>query len=108
MNDGTCKVVARNARMLLRHVNKLLDLSQLEAGKMDVNYSQEDLARLLRLTAGHFDALAVERQIKFSIEAPPSVPIQVDSEKMQRILLNLLSNAFKFVPAGGEISCRPM
>jgi signal transduction histidine kinase len=100
------EVVVRNARMLLRHVNNLLDLSKLEAGKMEVSYSQEDLARLLRVAAGHFDALAAERQIHLSIEAPASVPIQLDSEKIQRILLNLLSNAFKFVPVGGRISCR--
>ena len=100
------EVVARNARTLLRHVNDLLDVSKLEAGKMDVNYTQEDLARLLRVTAGHFESLASDRSIHFVVEAAPSVPAQVDAEKMQRVLLNLLSNAFKFVPDGGRISCR--
>ncbi|HEX2715986.1 MAG TPA: ATP-binding protein, partial [Candidatus Acidoferrales bacterium] len=100
------EVVARNARTLLRHVNDLLDVSKLEAGKMEVNYSEEDLAHLLRFTASHFEALAEERKISLSVEAPSSVYALVDAEKMQRILLNLLSNAFKFVPDGGCISCQ--
>ena len=100
------EVIARNARTLLKHVNDLLDISKLEAGKMHVKYTQDDLTRLLSVTAGHFEALASERKISFSVEAPISVPAQVDAEQIQRVFLNLLSNAFKFVPDGGRVCFR--
>ena len=98
-------VIDRNARLLLKQVNDLLDVSKLEAGKMDIKYAEVDLAQLVRLTAANFDSLAQERQIAFAIETPESIPAQVDSEKVQRVLLNLLSNAFKFTPEGGSIRC---
>ncbi len=98
-------VVARNARMLLRRVNDLLDMSKLEAGKMTLACADVDLVRLMRLTAAHFEALAAERRIRFTIETPEQAPVRIDPEKVQRVLLNLLSNAFKFVPVGGIVRC---
>ncbi|HEY9643766.1 MAG TPA: ATP-binding protein [Coleofasciculaceae cyanobacterium] len=98
-------VADRNARLLLKQVNDLLDVSKLEAGKMEVNYAEVDLAQLVRLMAANFDGLAQERQISLAIEAPEVVLAQVDAVKIQRVLLNLLSNAFKFTPEGGKIQC---
>ncbi|MDP9353687.1 MAG: ATP-binding protein [Chloroflexota bacterium] len=102
--------VERNARLLLRHVNDLLDVARLDAGKMGVSYAEVDLARLVQLTASHFDPLAREREINFAVEAPSSLPAQVDPDKVDRILINLLANAFKFVPTGGTVRCvlRPL
>lgn len=97
------KVIHRNARILLKRVNDLLDVSKLEAGKMDVNYTEVDLTELIRLTGAHFETLAKERKISFSVETPPSLPAQVDSEKIQRVCFNLLSNAFKFTSDRGSI-----
>lgn len=97
------EVVARNARLLLRHVNDLLDIAKLEARKMQVQYEPVDLAELVRHTAEHFDALASERRVAYVVDTPESLTAQLDAEKVQRILLNVLSNAFKFTPAGGSI-----
>jgi signal transduction histidine kinase len=97
------ETVALNARTVLKHVNDLLDLARLEAKQMTVRYAAADLARLVRLEADHFEALAQERRIELGIEAPPSLPAQCDAAKIERVLLNLLSNAFKFVPDGGRI-----
>lgn len=97
--------VERNARLLLKHVNDLLDVSKLESGKMVADYAQVDLARLVRQTAAHFESPAQERQIAYTVETPESLPAQVDADKVQRILMNLLSNAFKFAPAGGRVRC---
>lgn len=99
------EVVARNARLLVKHVNDLLDVSKLEAGRMRAEYVEGDLARLLRLVASHFEGLAGERQIEVAVNAPESLPAQVDAEKLQRVFLNLLSNAFKFAPTGGRVRC---
>ena len=98
------EVVARNARLLLRHVNDLLDVAKLEARKMQVHYQPVNLAELVRHTAEHFDALARERRVAFVVDTPDTLGAQLDAEKVQRILLNVLSNAFKFTPAGGSIT----
>ncbi len=99
------EVVHRNARALLKQVNDLLDISKLEAGRMNVEFSDVDLARLVRRTVAHFDSLASDRHLRFAYKGPESLPAQVDPEKIERILLNLLSNAFKFTPDGGTIRC---
>src|SRR5262249_21134198 len=98
------EVIERNAQTLLARVTDLLDIAQLDVGKLGVNYSSVDLEQLVRVTVAHFDAIARERGIDLTVDAEPT-PAQVDSAKVQRILLNLLSNAFKFVPNGGAIRC---
>ena len=98
-------VIDRNARVLLDHVNDLLDISKLEAGKMRPEYRDADLARLVRHVASQFDILAEERGVRFTVLAPPALPAQVDPDKLQRAVSNLLSNAFKFTPPGGQVRC---
>ncbi len=97
--------VRRNALILLKHVNDLLDISKLEAGKMEVAYSRVDLARMLRVAAGYFDSLAQGRLVEFSVDAPQSLVADVDAEKIERVLINLISNAVKFSPDGGTVRC---
>ena len=96
-------VVARNARTLLGRVNDLLDVQMLDAGHMKPEYAQTDVSRLARFVAGHFEPLSKENQTALLVEAPETSFAQVDPGKVQRILMNLLSNAFKFTPAGGRI-----
>ena len=98
-------LIERNARLLLKHVNDLLDVSKLEAGKMDVAYADVDVAEWVRLGASYFDVLANEKQISFAVEAPQTLRAQVDPDKIMRVLVNLLSNAFKFTPSGGQVRC---
>ncbi|WP_166827046.1 ATP-binding protein [Thalassoroseus pseudoceratinae] len=97
------QIVERNAGLLLKRVNNLLDLSKLEAEAMVLSYQECDFACVARFVASHFEGLAEERDIDFVIETPDQLPGQVDPEKIQRVLLNLLSNAFKFTPDGGTI-----
>jgi PAS domain S-box-containing protein len=98
------EVVERNARLLYRHVTDLLDVAKLEAGRMVMRYSRVDLSAMVRFMASHFNILADEKGIAFNLTAPDALPAQVDGEKCRRILLNLISNAFKFTPDGGEIA----
>jgi len=99
------EVIARNARTLLRHVNDLLDLSRLDAGRMELEYADVDAAHLVRAATGHFDSLARDRGMTFTVEAPAALAAQLDPDRYQRVLLNLLSNAFKFTPDGGRVRC---
>jgi signal transduction histidine kinase len=100
---GDLELVGRNARTLLKHVNDLLDVSKLEAGKMSADYAETDLARLVRVVAGNFEGLAKEHKIAYAVEAPEHLAAETDPDKLERVLLNLLSNAFKFTPDGGAI-----
>jgi signal transduction histidine kinase len=99
-------VITRNARLLLGHVNDLLDLAKVEAGEARVSYAHCDLPHLARVVASHFELLAQERGVELSV--PPDEPLEIraDADKVRRILLNLVGNAFKFTPAGGRIAIR--
>jgi signal transduction histidine kinase len=99
------EVVERNAGLLLQQVNNLLDLARIEARSMEPHYAPADLAQITRLVASNFDVLASEQGIAYEVATPQSLPAEVDSDKVQRVLLNLLSNAFKFTPEGGQIRC---
>ena len=94
-----------NALALLKQVNNILDVAKLEAGKLDVVFSEIDLAKLVRIAGSGFDSHARERGIHFSAVTPSSLLAQVDIEKVEHILTNLLSNAFKYTPADGSIRC---
>ncbi len=99
------EVIARNARTLAKHVNDLLEVSKLEAGKASLDAVPVDVARLVRLVGSHFEALATERGMAYAVEAPQALVRRVDPEKLERVVFNLLSNAFKFTPDGGRVLC---
>lgn len=97
-------IMLRNARRLLELVNQLLDLSKLEAGKMQLQVSQSDLGQFVRAIAYAFESLAVRKQIHFEVQTPEA-PVSgwFDRDKVEKILNNLISNAFKFTPEEGTV-----
>jgi PAS domain S-box-containing protein len=97
------EMMLRASRQLYRHINDLLDAAKLESGRMPMEYARVDLAGLGRAIASQFDSLAYEKEIDFRIHVPNLPLVEIDAEKTQRILINLLSNAFKFTPKGGHI-----
>ncbi len=97
--------IERNAKLLLKHVNDLLDIAKLEAKKIQPRYARVDVAKFLRRVAAHFETIADSRHIELEIHTPPRLEAEIDPDKIERALLNLLSNAFKFVPDGGIIDC---
>jgi PAS domain S-box-containing protein len=99
-------VVVRNARTLSKHVNDLLEVARLEAGKTALDRQAVDVATLVRVVASHFEALAAANRVALDVDAPPALVHAVDPEKLQRVLFNLLSNAFKFTPPPGRVRIR--
>ncbi|HEV8246262.1 MAG TPA: HAMP domain-containing sensor histidine kinase, partial [Polyangiaceae bacterium] len=101
------EVVIRNARTLLKHVNDLLDVARIEAGRLELMYFDTDVAELARGALSHFATVAEDRGIELALNLNGSEALsaEVDSDKIERVLLNLLSNAFKVTPKGGSISC---
>ena len=97
------EMVLRNARVLLRHVNDLLDTAKIESSRFTLHYSDVELAHLVRLVANNFETPAIDRAIDLAVRAGTPQRAEVDAERLQQILLNLLSNAFKFTPKGGKV-----
>ncbi len=96
----------RNARLLYRHVTDLLDAAKLEAGRMQTHWSAVDFADVVRTIASQFESMAADQGIGYAVMAPRHLPGAADREKLERILLNLLSNAFKFTPPDGRIGVK--
>jgi DNA-binding response OmpR family regulator/nitrogen-specific signal transduction histidine kinase len=99
------RLMLRNGRRLLRLINQLLDLARLEAGSMSLKARQENIVQLLKGIVLSFSSLAERKQITLKFHASEeSIIVYVDRDKLEKIVSNLLSNAFKFTPEGGKIS----
>ncbi len=99
------RMLLRNTEKLQHLIDQLLELSQLEAETIPVNKQKCDLVNLLRTFVNPFIPLAEQKKINLSFK--PSVNeafTMVDRDKLEKIINNLLSNAFKFTPEGGEIN----
>jgi len=98
------EVIIRNARVLLEHVNDLLDASKIEAAGLTLRYREIDLSHVVRFVANNFETLALDRSVDFAVLAPgDAFPAQVDPARLQQVLVNLLSNAFKFTSSRGNV-----
>ena len=94
-------VAHRNALRLLKLVNTLLDFSRIEAGRLDAVYEPTDLCRFTREVCSVFRSAMEKAGLGFSVECEPiSEPVYVDRDMWEKIVLNLLSNAFKFTLEG--------
>lgn len=99
------RIMERNGRRLLHLVNQLLDLSRLEGGRMQLAVAKGDLSAFVRAIAFSFESLAIRKQVELAINgADQPCEAWFDPDKMEKILSNLLSNAFKFTPEGGRES----
>lgn len=97
----------RNGQRLLVLINQLLDLSKLDAGQMQANIKQDDLAKHIQILGSSFSSLAESRGIDFQIIQNRRQAIAYfDADKIEKILLNLLSNAFKFTKDAGKITLK--
>jgi PAS domain S-box-containing protein len=103
------RAVHRNTLRLLKLVNTLLDFSRIEAGRAQASYRPTDLAALTRDLASTFRAAIERGHLRLEVDcAPLPEPIYVDAEMWEKIVLNLLSNAFKFTFEGGiRVALRP-
>jgi signal transduction histidine kinase/CheY-like chemotaxis protein/ligand-binding sensor domain-containing protein/methylphosphotriester-DNA--protein-cysteine methyltransferase len=99
----TLSTVQGNATRLLQLINQLLDLSKLEAGNMQLNFSRGRLDEFIREMVNLFLPLAERQQIGLSCHCQFSEEHLFEADKLKTILFNLLSNALKFTPAGGKI-----
>jgi signal transduction histidine kinase/HAMP domain-containing protein len=95
-------VIHSSGSDLLRLINDILDLTKVEAGKMDINPERFPLAGLVEDLRGVFGPLTEEKRLGFTITTAPDVPedLVTDKQRLRQILYNLLSNAVKFTERG--------
>lgn len=97
--------IETNSLRLLTLVNQLLDLAKIESGSMTIDLRQGDFTKTLRSEYETFLQLADQRNLKLSFVAPDHIPeFAFDQHKVSLIINNLLSNALKFTPEGGEVN----
>jgi DNA-binding response OmpR family regulator len=98
-------IAHRNAGRQLSLVNQLLDLAKAESGKLRLRAKEQDYVPLLKGTVYSFSSLAEQRGLQLEVDCPETpLPLFFDQEKMEQIIINLVSNACKFTPDGGRIS----
>ena len=100
------KMVQRNALALQQLVSNILDFRKIQNGKMELKLYRFDIVKTLMMWVGDFQLTAERKQIRLHLDVNDlkgSHEMIADQEKISRIVFNLLSNALKYTPAGGEI-----
>ncbi|MGD2085196.1 MAG: response regulator [Candidatus Aminicenantes bacterium] len=101
------KLMLRNSQRLFTLINRLLDLSKLESGKMQLKSGRKNIIPFLKGLAASFDLLAGQYDLDLTFQAPEEdITLYFDPEKMEDVLGNLLINAVKFTPGGGKITVK--
>ncbi|HZI14480.1 MAG TPA: histidine kinase dimerization/phospho-acceptor domain-containing protein, partial [Myxococcus sp.] len=96
------ELVLRNGLRLMRLVNALLDFSRIEAGRVQATYEPTDLPALTRDLASAFRSAVEKAGLELTVDCPPlDAPVWVDWTMWEKVVLNLVSNAFKFTLKGG-------
>src|ERR671936_368927 len=103
---GYLEVVERNSQRLLHLVNDLLFVARLEAGEMDLHFDEVDLAQVVRQAVEEAAPRARAKEISLESNTDSVPPISADRGRMFQLLDNLVGNAIKFTPAGGNVAVR--
>jgi len=98
-------IMYNNAMRLLRLINELLDLVRLDSGVMRIRRAEAPLIPFLEGIVNSVSHMATQRDLKFAALLPeePARKIFIDRDKLEKIILNLLFNSFKFTPEGGTV-----
>jgi PAS domain S-box-containing protein len=93
-----------SGRHLLQLVNDILDISKVEAGRMDLSYELLPIGSIVDVVRGVIQGLAAKKGINLEVAVPDELPdVQVDPGRIKQVLYNLISNAIKFTPRGGTV-----
>lgn len=100
----TYLMIHRNAQRILRLINQLMDIRKLDKGQMHMHFRETDMVGFVADVVHTFDYTARQRGIRFGFSHEMErLDVWVDLNNFDKVLMNILSNAFKYTPAGGEI-----
>ncbi|HXR80236.1 MAG TPA: HAMP domain-containing sensor histidine kinase, partial [Saprospiraceae bacterium] len=106
--DGVLRLIQKNAERLLLLINQILDLTKFDMKVLELKKEEVNFTRMARGVCSSFDSLAQSRDIHFSYLIPDTLFVQADQRRMEIVLMNLISNAFKFTPDHGSIAVQSM
>ena len=99
------EIAERETDRLIRLVNQLLDFSRWQGGQLELNRRPVDVGAIVSAAVTLSEGRARHRNITLSTDVPPSLPtISADPDRLQQVILNLLDNAIKFTPGGGQVT----
>jgi signal transduction histidine kinase/DNA-binding response OmpR family regulator len=108
-DKASFQTIRRSANRLLELINQILELSKLESGFMKINKQPGNLYHFIMPVLSSFDSMADVSQAQYRKEVSiPETPVLFDSDKLEKILNNLLSNAFKFSPKAGRVDIKAL
>ena len=105
-NQKFLKMIQRNSSRLLFLTQQLLEFRKAEYGHLEVTVKQFDLVNLIEQIAELFDEWALQKNIDYKLEIPSKLNGWYDKDKIEKIIFNLISNAFKYTPENGEIKLK--
>ncbi|MEM6629676.1 MAG: ATP-binding protein [Bacteroidota bacterium] len=105
ISPKTFNIIERNTQRLQHLIDQLLELSQLESGKVHLKLSQGNLIQFLKSIAFSFESMSESKGLSFNTSFPEELPMAYyDKDKLEKIIGNLLSNAFKYTSDGGAVT----
>lgn len=103
--DELFRVVKEECDRLIASVNRILDFSRMEAGKMDFSFTRADIGPVIEKSIGKLSPLFQKKKISVIREMPRRIPpLRMDMERIEDVLENLLSNAWKYTQEGGTVT----
>ena len=104
---GSIRVMKRNALRLQQLIDQILDLSKLESGKMKLQLQESAVVKFIRSRIAEFESIASNKNIHLIAAYPEEICDAVfDADMLEKIVVNILSNAIKFTPANGEVKVK--
>lgn len=105
-NQKFVAMIQRNSSRLLFLTQQLLEFRKAENGFLEVTVKQFDLVDLVEQIAELFDSWALDKNIEYNLDIPPELLGWFDKDKIEKIVFNLMSNAFKYTPINGKIDLK--
>ncbi|MFC2080022.1 response regulator [Bacteroidota bacterium] len=99
------ELASRNAKLLMRLIDQVIDFRRLDAGKIKLKAAEQNIEKILKSVLNNFEPLFKEKEIEiFSTYSEEDINLWIDAQKIEQVLYNILSNAFKYVPREGAIA----
>jgi len=105
-NQKFIHMIQRNASRLLFLTQQLLEFRKAEHNSLEITVRKFDLVNLIEQIAELFDDWAMDKNINYKLDIPPALPGWFDKDKLEKIIFNLMSNAFKYTPVNGTITLK--